>query len=117
MIIGVGIDIVDITRFKKTLKNPQFKLKYFSPTEHGLSVESLAGRFAAREAFFKSMSQQELFDRKNIEIFNEKSGKPRIALTGELNKYGNGKNFYLTISHCPEYAVAMVVVEQAIAEK
>ena len=117
MILGVGIDIVDSARFKKTLRNPQFKLKYFPPTEHDLSVESLAGRFAAREAFFKSMSQQELFDRKNVDIFNEKSGKPRIALTGELDKYGNGKNFYLTISHCPEYAVAMVVIEQAITEK
>ena len=115
MIIGIGIDVVDIARFNKTLTNPRFKSKHFSPTEMGLSNESLAGRFAAREAFYKALNRQELFDLKDIQIINLSNGEPNFVFQGKLEDYGFDKNFHLTISHCPEYAAALVIIESKSA--
>jgi holo-[acyl-carrier protein] synthase len=111
VILGVGIDVVDIARFTKTSQSSRFKLKYFSTREQSLSVQSLAGRFAAREAFYKALDQQNLFDKDSLEIVNDPGGKPTFILSGELEAYGVDKNFHLSISHCVEYAVAMVVIE------
>jgi holo-[acyl-carrier protein] synthase len=111
MILGIGIDIVDIARFIRTSQSVRFKLKYFSAREQHLSVQSLAGRFAAREAFYKALDQQNLFDKDNLEVFNDPEGKPRFIFSGELENYGNDKNIHLSISHCIEYAVATVVIE------
>jgi holo-[acyl-carrier protein] synthase len=115
MIIGIGIDVVDIARFNKTLTNPRFKLKYFSSSEIGLSNESLAGRFAAREALYKALDKQEFFNLKNIEIINAHNGKPKFVFQGELKGYDFDKNFYLSITHCPEFAAAIVVIESKSA--
>ena len=65
MIVGLGIDLVDISRFSKSLEVPNFKQKIFSLDEISLSPLHLAGRFAAREAFFKALGDQELFDCKD----------------------------------------------------
>jgi holo-[acyl-carrier protein] synthase len=111
MILGVGVDVVDIARFTKTSKSLRFKLKYFSAREQNLSVQSLAGRFAAREAFYKALHQQNLFDKDSIEVVNDPDGKPKFIFSGELEDYGNDKNFHLSISHGVEYAVAVVVIE------
>jgi holo-[acyl-carrier protein] synthase len=111
VILGIGIDIVDIARFTKTSKSPRFKLKYFSSSEQSLPDQSLAGHFAAREAFFKALDQQGLFNEKNLEVTNDSSGKPKFIFFGELRKYAEDKFVYLSISHCTEYAVAMVVIE------
>ncbi len=111
MILGVGVDVVDIARFTKTSNSLRFKLKYFSAREQDLSVQSLAGRFAAREAFYKALDNQGLFDKDNLEVVNDPSGKPRFIFFGELENYSSDKNFHLSISHCVEYAVAMVVIE------
>ena len=111
MILGAGVDIVDLTRFKKTFENPDFKMKFFSLTEQKLSIESLAGRFAAREAFYKALNRQDLYDRSSIEIINEENGKPNFVFYGELEKYSYDKKIFLTISHSPEYAVAFVIIE------
>ena len=48
VIIGLGIDLVDIPRFEKVCKNPLFIQKYFAKGEWDLPIQSLAGRFAAR---------------------------------------------------------------------
>jgi holo-[acyl-carrier protein] synthase len=111
MILGVGIDVVDIARFTKTSHSLRFKLKYFSAREQSLSVQSLAGRFAAREAFYKALDQQNLFDKDSLEVANDPDGKPRFIFSSDLEDYANDKKFHLSISHCVEYAVAMVVIE------
>jgi holo-[acyl-carrier protein] synthase len=111
VILGIGVDVVDIARFIQTSQSSRFKLKYFSPSEQSLPAQSLAGHFAAREAFYKALDQQSLFHKDNLEVSNDRSGKPRFIFSGELEKYSQGKNIYLSISHCVEYAVAMVVIE------
>jgi len=56
MIIGVGIDLVDLARFERAVtKTPKLLERLFVETEREVSMTSLAGRFAAKEAFVKAL--------------------------------------------------------------
>ena len=56
MIVGVGIDVVDIARFEETLeRTPALRERLFTPEERGHGIASLAARFAAKEALAKSL--------------------------------------------------------------
>jgi holo-[acyl-carrier protein] synthase len=111
MIVGLGIDLVDISRFSKSLETPNFKQKIFSLNESTLSPLHLAGRFAAREAFFKALGDQELFNYKDLEVMNGINGKPKFKFVNELSKYCEDKSIHLSISHTSEYAMAIVIIE------
>lgn len=111
MIVGLGIDLVDISRFSKSLEVPNFKQKIFSLNEGTLSPLHLAGRFAAREAFFKALGNQEVFNYKDLEVTNEVNGKPQFKFLNELSKYCGDKSIHLSISHTSEYAMAIVIIE------
>jgi len=111
MIVGLGIDLVDISKFSKSLEAPNFKQKFFSLTESTLSPLHLAGRFAAREAFFKALGDQELFNYKDLEVMNEINGKPKFKFVNALSKYCENKSIHLSISHTSEYAMAIVIIE------
>ena len=55
MIVGVGVDVVDIARFMATLERaPRLREKLFTPPERDLAPSSLAARFAAKEALAKA---------------------------------------------------------------
>lgn len=111
MIVGLGIDLVDISRFSKSLETPNFKQKIFSLRESTLSALHLAGCFAAREAFFKALGNQELFNYKDLEVVNEINGKPKFKFVNELSTYCEDKSIHLSISHTSEYAMAIVIIE------
>ena len=111
MIVGLGIDLVDISRFSKSLETPNFKQRIFSLNESKLSPLHIAGRFAAREAFFKALGDQELFNYKDLEVTNEVNGKPKFKFVNELSKYCEDKSIHLSISHTSEYAMAIVIIE------
>ena len=90
MILGTGIDIVEIQRIEKLIKKDDaFKLKVFSEEEiifcEKRSAESYAGRFAAKEAFMKALgvgwtSNSEF---KEISVRADKLGKPYLHLSGK----------------------------------
>lgn len=111
MIIGFGVDLIDMSRFKKSLEIPRFKQRIFSFSEIMLSPLHLAGHFAAREAFFKALDNQALFNYENLEVINEVNGKPKFQFFNELSEYCENKIIHLSISHTPEYAMAVVVIE------
>ena len=53
---GVGVDVVDLARFERTLeRTPELRSRLFTPAEAALTVERLAARFAAKEAFVKAL--------------------------------------------------------------
>jgi len=57
MIDGIGIDVVDIARFKESLeRTPHLAEKLFTESERTKPVASLAARFAAKEALYKALS-------------------------------------------------------------
>jgi holo-[acyl-carrier protein] synthase len=111
MITGIGIDIVEISRFKKILQTKNFIEKCFSAEEKDLNLQSLAGRFAAREALFKALDKKEFFRLSEIQIVNEACGQPKFVLSGAMLEYFRDKEIMLSISHEIGYAVSFVLIQ------
>lgn len=115
MIIGMGCDIIEISRIKKAMENPTFVKRCFTEGEREyISVrqpESAAAIFAAKEAYSKALGTGfDGFYFDDIEVFHDKNGKPYIKgyNAAEVSDCG----ILLTISHCKEYAMAVVVIEK-----
>ena len=126
MIISNGIDIIDIRRIKKTIDkyNFRFKKKCFHPGEISKSearlksVESYAKRYAAKEACAKALGTglaRGVFW-KDIEVHNDKFGKPKIKLHNNalkfVKKLTKSKGFSIEVSLSDEkkYAIANVII-------
>lgn len=105
--ILTGIDIVDISDFKKSLKNGGkiFLDKIFTKSEQkNLNPIHLAGVFAAKEAITKALSMP-IGSWLKIEISHEKSGRPKVSFPLS----GKYQSFDLSISHTEETAIASFV--------
>ena len=111
MLVGTGSDMVDIDRFKKICDNSSFRTKFFHLDEQKIKIESLAGRFAAREALYKALDKQNLFNWGEILVVSKPGTAPKFEFLGVLGEYAKDKNFHLSISHSQNYAVALVVIE------
>lgn len=106
MIKGIGVDIVDVSRIERSLKNEGFVQSVFTKDEilncHGIKEEYFAGRFAAKEAVFKALNEK--VDLRKIEILNNKDGSPYV-------NYPRINNIHLSISHDADKAIAFCVIE------
>ena len=111
MILGIGIDIVDLNRFNSIAENKKFREQYFSETESQLNTLSLAGRFASREALYKAVGSKGLFDWRDVEIINIDSGEPKFIFRNSAVKFFESKKIHISISHVPEYAISLVIIE------
>ena len=122
MIIGIGIDIVEIERIKKALDKEAFRDKVFSTYEIEYceskktnKFASYAVRFAAKEAFVKALGTG--FRKGNltdIYVENDALGKPFMTLSGpyvEIAKDKQIKHIHLSLSHSTQTAVAQVILE------
>jgi len=125
-IFGIGTDIINTNRIKKSLnkKNTDFKKRIFSRNEilycenKKNAFKFYAKRFAAKEAFSKALGTgiRKGIDFKNIEIFNDKLGKPSIILKGStasyLKKKIKSKKYfiYLSLSDDDPWAQATVII-------
>ncbi len=102
----IGIDLVQISEFQTRLGEAGGLDKVFldSEREHTKSPESLAGAFAAKEAFFKAMGKKGDW----LEVWVEKDqwGKPMLR----SKMVEAGREIQVSISHSGDYAVAMVVI-------
>ena len=123
MIIGTGIDIVEISRIKNAAKKwkKAFLSKIFTDNELEYSNEKtssyqhLAARFAAKEAVLKALGSglTSRMEWKDIEVWNEEAGKPNVRLNGEVERISkrNGvKGIIISMSHTRTYAVANVIL-------
>ena len=123
-IYGIGTDIANINRIKKSLKNKNFIDRLFSKNEIKKCNSQInkancyAKRFAAKEAFSKAMGTgiSKGINFNEIIVHNIKSGKPNIKLLGNtkkvVNKILNKKKFniFLSLSDDKPFAVATVVI-------
>ena len=122
-ILGLGIDIIDIRRIKKNINNKKFINKIFTTTEIKNNKNKnkemhYAKRYAAKEAFSKALGTgfRDQLNFKNIEIKNDKLGKPYISKNITLNKLIKKKfkiskyNIFLSISDEKNYALANVII-------
>jgi len=113
MIIGVGIDVVDINRFEQSLeRTPGLGSKMFTEAERTKSIQSLAARFAAKEALVKALNVENGILWHEAEIVSLEGGKPAFIFYGALADLVDGANVHLSISHDAGIATAIVIVEQ-----
>jgi holo-[acyl-carrier protein] synthase len=112
MIHGVGIDVVDIDRFKQSLEQtPGLKQKLFTEAEQVKSIQSLAARFAAKEALIKALNAEKGISWQEAEVVNLEGGKPAFIFYGAVADLFDGVNVHLSISHDAGIATAIVIVE------
>ena len=85
MIVGVGIDVVDISRFAESLgRTPELRDRLFTPAECGLGIASLAARFAAKEAIAKALGAPGDLHWHDAEVVSEASGRPLMTMRGTV---------------------------------
>lgn len=99
----IGTDIVKISRMEKSLKSKSFLEKVFTENEREYckKIESFAGVFASKEAYFKALGTGIKLPLNQLEVLHDEHGKP----------YLNGiENSDLSISHDGDYAIATVIL-------
>jgi holo-[acyl-carrier protein] synthase len=115
MIIGVGIDIIDVDRVQKAIeRNPRFTDRIYTKNEVDYSsgkksrFQHLAARFAAKEAFFKAIGKR--IGWADVEVVNLPSGQPRLVIHAKEN-FGFNR-IHISLSHVAEFAMAFVILEK-----
>ena len=115
MIVGIGVDLVDIARFERTIeRTPRLIDRMFGPTERDLPLRSLAARYAAREALIKACGGSEGLRFEDCVITPEASGRPWFTLTGPSAAIVAAKGIttlHLSMSHDGAFAIAYVIAE------
>ncbi len=113
MIYGIGIDVVDIERFKSSLeRTPGLLKKLFTSNEQTKPIHSLAARFAAKEALAKALSAGKGLSWLEAEVVNLESGKPVFLFRGEIADLVDGVDVNLSLTHDVRIASAIVIVER-----
>ncbi|MDR3145000.1 MAG: holo-ACP synthase [Treponema sp.] len=121
MIVGIGVDLVQIDRFERWQAVSGLPERYFDPREladaraGGHVVFSLAARFAAKEAFGKALGiGLRGIVLKDIMVLRRENGRPELVVSGTalaaLQKSGAGR-VLVSLSHERNMALAMVVLE------
>jgi holo-[acyl-carrier protein] synthase len=113
MIDGIGIDVVDIERFRESIdRTPGLREKLFTPAEASKPIASLAARFAAKEALYKALSPAHGLAWHEAEIINFENGKPAFLFRGAIADLIDGAQVHLSLSHDGDIASAMVILER-----
>ena len=113
-IAGHGIDVVDIARFASTLaRTPELRDRLFAPSEREMPIESLAARFAAKEALIKALGGSEGVSWTDIEV-SRGDGRPTFVVTGDTAAHLDrlGLTLHLSLSHDAGVATASVIAEE-----
>ena len=122
--LGIGVDIVENLRIRKSISNKKFIQKIFTKNEILKSKKShnkvafFSKRFAAKEAFSKAIGTgfRNNLTFKDISIINDKYGKPIIKINNKVKNIINKKfkiksfNVHLSISDEKKHSIAFVVL-------
>jgi holo-[acyl-carrier protein] synthase len=124
MIIGTGVDVVEIARIRSILERmkDRFVLRVFTPAEqqfcneHRDPAPHYAVRFAAKEALFKALGTgwAKGVTWLDAEILRERQEAPVLKLHGEaqrLTAAAGAQKVHVSLSHSDQWAVAMVILE------
>ncbi|WP_079144595.1 holo-ACP synthase [Streptomyces agglomeratus] len=121
MIIGVGIDVAEIERFRASMeRTPQMAERLFLPSELNLpsgdrrGIASLAARFAAKEALAKALGAPAGLHWTDAEVYVEDSGQPRLRVSGTVLARAEAlgvRSWHVSLSHDAGIASAVVVAE------
>ncbi len=119
MIVGIGVDLVDIARFERTIeRTPRLLERLFTAGERTLPPRSMAARYAAKEALIKALGGSDGVHWTEIEITPEPSGRPWFTLTGSTADVVDERGIttvHLSMSHDAGFATAYVIAESVNA--
>ncbi len=121
MVLGIGIDIIEIVRIKKSIDQygDHFLNKIYTKTEieycqsKSNKYQHYAARFAAKEAIYKALSSdtEKIYSWQDVEIYNEINGLPKVNFYGELKDYLNeDKQLKISISHSENYVTCVAIL-------
>lgn len=123
---GIGIDVIDMQRIRKTIDEmgDSFLRKLFTEAEVSYCRskkaphQHFAARFAAKEAVSKALRTgwSGVFRWKDVEVVNEASGAPKIVLHNGLATVLKNSTIHLTLSHTESTVVAFAIIEEKPAE-
>ena len=115
MIVGVGIDVVDIARFEQSLtRSPGLAVRLFTEGERGLPPRSLAARFAAKEALAKALGAPRGLRWTDAEVVASPVGRPSLRVAGTVAAAAaqlGVSSWHLSLSHDAGIASAVVIAE------
>ena len=124
-ILGIGVDIIQNKRIKSSIKNKLFVLRTFGNKEIYFSKNTsdktnyFAKRFAAKEALAKSIGTgfRNNLNFKDIQILNDRIGKPYYQKSKKIDKIINKKfkvktyDLFLSISDEKDYSIAFTILQ------
>ncbi len=124
-LLGIGVDVVQNKRIKKLLKNKNFINRTFGKNEIKISKKNsdktnyFAKRFSAKEALVKAIGTgfRNNLNFKDIEILNDKLGKPYYIKSNKINKIVKSRfnikkfDLFLSISDERDYSVAFTILQ------
>jgi holo-[acyl-carrier protein] synthase len=121
VIVGIGVDVVDLGRFASSLdRTPALRARLFGEAEQVLRdgsprrVESLAARFAAKEALIKALGGSAGVRWHDVVVESDPDGAPSLVLAGGARTLADSRGvtrLHLSLSHDGGVAVAYVVAE------
>ena len=124
--LGIGVDIIDNSRIKKSITKKKFLNRVFSYSEIKYSkkisnkINYFSKRFAAKEAFSKALGigfRKDL-NFSDISVINDRYGKPKIKINKKLNNIiknifnTNKVNVHLSISDEKKHSIAFVILNK-----
>ncbi|MFJ4219806.1 holo-ACP synthase [Curtobacterium luteum] len=120
MIIGIGVDVVDLERFRGVLeRTPALRTRLFTPAELVRDGEprppaSLAARFAAKEALIKAFGTSAGLRWQELEVVADDQRNPSLTLHEGARRVAEQRgvtNVHLSLSHDGGIATAFVIIE------
>ena len=120
MIVGIGVDIVDLARFERALeRTPALKDRLFAESEqldgdYVLPLRSLAGRFAAKEALIKALGDSSGVEWHDMRVVKDALGNPSLELRDSTQRIARAQGItavHLSMSHDAGIAIAYVIAE------
>ena len=116
-VVGTGVDLVEVPRFKKSVDRwgDPFLKRLFTPKELAYAkdkkerIQHLAVRFAAKEAVVKALGAPKGLglEWKDVEISHAQTGQPKVILRGTMRRWQK-LQMHISLSHTEQYAVATV---------
>lgn len=120
-VFGVGIDLIEVARVRQALEKypSRFRARVFTEAEVsfceslGDKYASYAARFAAKEAFSKALGTglRGAIGWTEIDVCDNERTRPTIKVRGRAERILAGRKVHLSLSHLPDYATAIVVIE------